>query len=117
MLNLDQLGRLHLTGIRHAHRPCPPEGPWGPWVESPPVDGPCFPPFGLPGDAPTQKLNLVNREEATRELAMCDPVGGGGCIPPGSLGTGAGHGTQGDDGGSLGGTDGADCLGAEILIV
>ena len=47
---------------------------------------------------------------------MCEPTTGV-CIPPGSLGTGAGHGIDGDNGGSFGGTDGADCLGAEILIV
>ena len=71
----------------------------------------------IPGEGPEmpvilpRKLNLVNREEATRELAMCDPIGGGGCVPPGTLGTEPGIGIDGgDDGGALGGIDGAELL-------
>lgn len=49
-------------------------------------------------------------EEALK-VAMCDPIGGGGCIPPGTLGAEAGIGVNINvDSGSLFGGDGVDVL-------
>ena len=50
------------------------------------------------------KTSAANYNEVTAELTMCDPIGPGGCIPPGTLGTtadvNAALGID-DDGGSI----------------